>query len=224
MYEFYKKHVSPFFWEHIDLGDFQSIRFWKEAIENIPPLIRKLAEYYQIPPSKYPKVVITFSDERWEEWKTLYGKRHILGRIVGGTYFLESNMIELNPYLYLFQGGQQFLATVYHELSHWIIEQVDYLKEELFDKKGKMEYHLFDFDMVMGDIFDVSTINDKWSNYRNLKAQRTTSGEHVYKDIQTLKNIVVCKADKNSEYYKGRYRLVKDNGCYYKFWVDNYIN
>ncbi len=216
MYEFHRKHDKPIFDEDISIRYFRSLIFWKDVIRQIPPLIRKLAEYYQIPQEKYPEIIILFDDERWEEWRTLYGKKHKLGQITGGTYSPLQNRISFNPYLYLFQGGNEFISTLYHELVHWIIEHVNYLNEEWVDKSGETHYHILDFDMVYCDIFDVKDKdkNKDWSTYRSLK-----TGVGAYHNIQKLRYIYAEPVNKDSEYYTGQYCYADREG-YYEFSVD----
>lgn len=213
MDEFYLKHDKPDIIQYIDMAEFQRIEFWKNVVKQIPPLIRKLAEYYHIPSSEYPIIEITFNDERWEKWALVFGKRHKLGVITGGTYFTKSNRIELNPYIYLFEGGEEFVSNIYHELVHWIIQKVDYLNETDYDNQHNLTYHLLDFSMIFDDIYDRSNIKKEWNNYRFLKQH--DPGFNIYmKDEQTLHSMYVHPSDmKGSEYYTGSFLAVENNFC-----------
>lgn len=218
MYEFYGKHDKPIFQEDIGMTNFKSSSFWNKIVSQIPPIIRKLAEYYQIPTSQYPQVEVIFNDNKWENWRTVFGKRYELETITGGVYSPIRNRIALNPYLYLFEGGQEFLSVMYHELAHWIIQHVDYLNEEVADKEGKKQHHLLDFNMVLNDIYDLSTKKyNHWDNYRDLKTVKDENGDEIYKhtdNMQTLELIFIRQVSKGSEYYEGVYSPIDGDFCY----------
>lgn len=200
MDEFFRKHDKPRFPSVVTFGDFKNPAYWEMIVRRIPPLIRKLAEYYHIPAYKYPMVRILFNDDHWEEWDLVCGRRNKLGPVTGGTYNGGSNTISLNPYIYLFEGGMEFLSVLYHELAHWIIEHVDYLKEEVYDEDGNMTFHLIDFSMVLDDIYDPAHTQDHWDDYRSNKGVR--DGEYTYmKNKQALDFVNIVPI--HNEFYRG---------------------
>jgi hypothetical protein len=212
MYEFWRQHTSPFFPKDIDFSDFKRPEFWVVLMKQIPPLIRKLSEYYQIPAEEYPKrVELIFDETRWEKWEAVGGKGLSLNTITGGSYFSILNRIELNPYLYMFEGSEVFLRTLYHELAHWIIEKVDYLKEE----KEDGTYHHYDFNMVLSDICKVSE-RKPWKIYCDF---RENHRKYVIPErgIETITVLQYCK----SEYYEGQIRPLRSNSRRY-FAVDGF--
>lgn len=203
---FYLQHDKPVFPCFLSESKIDNIGFWNNIIWDIPPLIRKLAEYYNIPPHKYPKSVkIVFDADRWEKWKTAFGRRTELDYITGGIYFTIENRIELNPYVYYFEGGEKFLAIIYHELAHWVIKQVDYLKCESH-KKGKRTCHAHDFSMVMGDIYDISGKKDiSWG--KEYRKYRKYFHKQKMDDRHTLDNV---RLELYSNAYSERYSVDYD--------------
>ena len=221
MDEFYLKHDKPHIIQKIRMVDFRCIGFWKHILRKIPPLIRKLAEYYHIPSSEYPIIEVIFSDERWEEWQLVSGKRNKLGTITGGTYFDKSSRIELNPYIYLFEDGVAFIGVIYHELAHWIIDKVDYLNETVYDDQRRATYHLLDFLMVLNDIYDIPDEKDKWAHYRLLKQHHAGFNRYMESE-QTLDSICIHpdNFEEDGEHYTGSF-LAVENGFCVGFCVDS---
>lgn len=210
MYEFYRKHDKPAIMQKIGMADFRDIEFWKYVVRQIPPLIRKLAEYYQIPTPRYPIISVEFLENKWEEWRLVSGRKNSLDRFVGGTYAFQTNRIELNPYIYLFEGREVFLGVLYHELVHWIIQHVEYLNEIETDKAGNSVYHRADFWMVHYDIYDKSLLSKNgWANYRWNKENEVIRN----RNRRVLDFISIFNTCGYNEKYDGSYFPVGGNFC-----------